>query len=120
MATNLSNFPCRLKWYQEAEKTNGRWAMMAVAGILGTELIGKPAWYLAGAQEYDLPVIAQVPILFLVMGFLETKRYQGFKETGTVSVTHMVHEHARCTDTCVPSRLLWTGHALYNSQRQQI
>ena len=59
---------------------------MAVAGILGQELLGVPVkWYEAGAAEYDLPVIAQVPILFLVMGFLETKRFQGFKETGTVS-----------------------------------
>ncbi|KAG1673573.1 hypothetical protein FOA52_003873 [Chlamydomonas sp. UWO 241] len=74
----------RVKWYQEAEKTNGRWAMMAVAGIMGQELLGvTPAWYEAGAKEYDFPVIAQVPILFLVMGFLETKRFQGFKETGT-------------------------------------
>ena len=76
----------RLKWYVEAEKTNGRWAMMAVAGILGQELLGVDAkWYEAGAKEYDLPVIAQLPIFFLVMGFLETKRFQGFKETGTVS-----------------------------------
>lgn len=74
----------RLKWYVEAEKTNGRWAMMAVAGILGQELLGVDAkWYEAGAKEYDLPVIAQLPIFFLVMGFLETKRFQGFKETGT-------------------------------------
>jgi light-harvesting complex I chlorophyll a/b binding protein 5 len=34
---------CRLKWYAEAEKTNGRWAMMAVAGILGQELLGVDA-----------------------------------------------------------------------------
>jgi len=74
----------RLKWYAEAEKTNGRWAMAAVAGILGAEALGVPTkWYEAGAAEYDLPVIAQVPILFLVLGFLETKRYIGFKETGT-------------------------------------
>ena len=32
--------PCRLKWLVEGEKTNGRWAMMAVAGILGQELLG--------------------------------------------------------------------------------
>ena len=40
--------------------------------------------YEAGAKEYDLPVIAQVPILFATLGFLETKRLQGWKETGTV------------------------------------
>lgn len=59
---------------------------MAVAGILGQELLGVPVkWFEAGAAEYDLPVVAQVPILFLVMGFLETKRFVGFKETGSVS-----------------------------------
>lgn len=86
----------RLKWYVEAEKTNGRWAMMAVAGILGQELLGVDAkWYEAGAKEYDLPVIAQLPIFFLVMGFLETKRFQGFKETGTVSGSSAITLAAR-------------------------
>ena len=37
---NLNVPPCRLKWLVEGEKTNGRWAMMAVAGILGQELLG--------------------------------------------------------------------------------
>jgi len=68
-----------------------RWAMMAVTGILGQELLGVPVkWYEAGAADYDFPVIAQVPILFLVMGFLETKRFQGFKETGTVSACLLI------------------------------
>lgn len=40
----------RLKWYAEAEKTNGRWAMAAVAGILFTDILGKPAWFEAGAE----------------------------------------------------------------------
>jgi light-harvesting complex I chlorophyll a/b binding protein 5 len=72
--------------YAEAEKTNGRWAMMAVTGILGQELLGvTPAWWEAGAKEYDIPAQALTPIEFIVMGFLEIKRYQGFKQTGTVS-----------------------------------
>ena len=33
------------QWYAEAEKTNGRWAMAAVAGILFTEVLGKGKWY---------------------------------------------------------------------------
>ena len=32
--------PERLKYYQEAELMNCRWAMMAVAGIVGTEVTG--------------------------------------------------------------------------------
>eukprot|EP00199_Chlamydomonas_sp_CCMP681_P006491 CAMPEP_0119105856 /NCGR_PEP_ID=MMETSP1180-20130426/3707_1 /TAXON_ID=3052 ORGANISM="Chlamydomonas cf sp, Strain CCMP681" /NCGR_SAMPLE_ID=MMETSP1180 /ASSEMBLY_ACC=CAM_ASM_000741 /LENGTH=215 /DNA_ID=CAMNT_0007091025 /DNA_START=35 /DNA_END=682 /DNA_ORIENTATION=+ len=80
----LGQDPERLKWYAEAEKTNGRWAMMGVVGCLGQELLGVPVkWYEAGAAQYDLPVVAQVPLLFLIMGFLETKRFIGWKETGS-------------------------------------
>ena len=31
--------------YAEAEKTNGRWAMAAVAGILFTDAMGLPRWF---------------------------------------------------------------------------
>lgn len=80
----LGQDPERLKWYVEAEKTNGRWAMMAVAGILGTELLGVPVkWYEAGAQEYAIPNTPLVALEFIIMGFLETKRFQGFKQTGS-------------------------------------
>ena len=37
--------PPPVQWYAEAEKTNARWAMAAVAGILFTEVLGKPAWF---------------------------------------------------------------------------
>lgn len=87
-----------MRRFVEGEKTNGRWAMMAVVGILGAEALGVPVkWYEAGAAQYDLPVVAQIPILFMTLGFLETKRYQGFKETGTVSsvqnMQNMLHRH---------------------------
>jgi light-harvesting complex I chlorophyll a/b binding protein 5 len=73
----------RLKWYAEAEKTNGRWAMAAVAGILGQELLGvTPVWFNAGLKEYALPQLGLLAIEALVMGFLELKRFQGWKETG--------------------------------------
>jgi hypothetical protein len=63
---------------------------MAVTGILGQELLGvSPAWYEAGAKEYDIPATPLTAIEFVVMGFLETKRYQGFKQTGTVSLRCM-------------------------------
>eukprot|EP01026_Neomeris_dumetosa_P078895 TRINITY_DN856_c0_g1_i11.p3 TRINITY_DN856_c0_g1~~TRINITY_DN856_c0_g1_i11.p3 ORF type:complete len:222 (+),score=29.47 TRINITY_DN856_c0_g1_i11:652-1317(+) len=77
----------RLKWYVEAEKTNGRWAMMAVAGILGQELLGvTPKWFEAGAKDYGVPFLPLLAMEAIIMGFLETKRYQGFKETGTSGV----------------------------------
>jgi light-harvesting complex I chlorophyll a/b binding protein 5 len=57
--------------------------MIAVAGILGAELAGKAKWYEAGAQEYWMPGGPLLAIEAVVMGFLELKRYQGWKETGT-------------------------------------
>lgn len=42
--------PDALAWYKEGELTNGRWAMMAVAGILFTDAIGLPKFWLAGAE----------------------------------------------------------------------
>lgn len=62
---------------------NGRWAMAACAGILFTEFVGKPAWFEAGALEYWMPVPALFALQMLIIGFLETKRFQGWKETGT-------------------------------------
>ena len=46
----LGTNPETLKWFVEAEKTNGRWAMMAVVGILFTDLVGLPKFWLAGAE----------------------------------------------------------------------
>jgi len=81
----LGTDPERLAWYAEAERQNGRWAMMAVAGILGTASLGvEPLWYEAGAKgTYDIPFLALLAIQFPVMGFLETKRFQGLKATGS-------------------------------------
>lgn len=42
--------PDNLKWFVEGELTNGRWAMAAVAGILFTDLVGLPKFWLAGAE----------------------------------------------------------------------
>merc|ERR1712224_563948 len=70
----------RLTWYAEAEKMNGRWAMVAVVGILGQEAFGLGKWFEAGAKDYDFPILPLIAIEFLIMGFLETKRYQGKKK----------------------------------------
>jgi len=56
--------------------------MAAVAGILATDLLGLPKWYEAGAQQYGIPPIALLAIMAPVMGFLETKRLNGFLATG--------------------------------------
>ncbi len=39
-----------LPWYREAELMNGRWAMMAVPGILLVEAAGGPNFWEAGAK----------------------------------------------------------------------
>merc|ERR1712072_1293606 len=78
----LGSDPDRLQWYVEAEKMNGRWAMAAVAGILGQEALGVGKWFEAVAKDYDFPLLPLIAIEFLIMGFLETKRYNGYKETG--------------------------------------
>jgi hypothetical protein len=43
--------------------------MMAVAGILGQELLGvTPAWWEAGAKDYGVPMAPLTAIEFLVRG----------------------------------------------------
>lgn len=72
--------------FVEAEKMNGRWAMMAVPGILFTESFGvEDKFWLAGSRDYWAPFNALVAIEAVTMGFLEMKRYQGFVKTGSVS-----------------------------------
>ena len=63
-------------------KCNLPQAMAAVAGILATDLLGLPKWYEAGAQQYGIPPIALLAIMAPIMGFLETKRLEGFLATG--------------------------------------
>lgn len=79
----LGTNPTSLKWLREAELTNGRWAMAAVAGILFTDLVGLPKFWLAGAENYPLDNKTLAIIEVVVLGLLEAKRYQGWKKTGT-------------------------------------
>ncbi|QDZ20748.1 light-harvesting protein of photosystem I [Chloropicon primus] len=80
----------KLKWYQEAELMNGRFAMIGAAGILGAEILGVNTtdltWYEAGTKEYEIPLAPLVAIQAVVMGFLEMKRYQGWKEYGVTGL----------------------------------
>ena len=64
---------------------NGRWAMAAVAGILGQELLGvSSTWFEAGGKDYWMPNNALTAIEFLVIGHLELKRYEGWTKYKTV------------------------------------
>jgi len=71
-----------LPWYQEAELMNGRWAMMAVAGIVFTDLVGLGPWWTAGAGEFAVPFNTLVAVEVVMMAALEYKRIEGFKKTG--------------------------------------
>lgn len=74
-----ANGPDRLKWYAEGERTNARWAMIAVAGCLGQELLGKGKWFEAGAQQYAIPTLGLLAIQQVLFGYLELNRYAAFK-----------------------------------------
>lgn len=71
-----------LPWYVEGELTNGRWAMMAVVGILFTDFVGLPKWWEAGAQEYAIGTVPLAIIEVVVVGLLEYARYKNWKRTG--------------------------------------
>ena len=60
--------------------------MMAVAGILFTEALGfAPKWFNVGYESIgDYPLPALLSVQAVVMGFIETKRLTGFKETSKV------------------------------------
>lgn len=77
-----------------SEFSRCRWAMAAVAGILGQEILGvQPVWFNAGAKEYIFPATALTAIEFLTLGALELKRYRGWKAHKTVS-PHPLHRNA--------------------------
>ena len=66
---------------------NARWAMMAVAGITATDVLGIGGpWYEAGAGDYDFPIPALLAVQFPVMGVLELKRIRGWLATGKSGV----------------------------------
>eukprot|EP00897_Mesotaenium_endlicherianum_P003021 jgi/Mesen1/2747/ME000169S01918 len=80
-----------LKWYQQAELQNGRWAMLGVAGILVPEVLTKagllsvPLWYDAGKAEYFAPASTLFIIEFLLFHYVEVRRWQDLKYPGSVN-----------------------------------
>ncbi|KAH7615686.1 putative Photosystem I chlorophyll a/b-binding protein 6, chloroplastic [Nannochloris sp. 'desiccata'] len=71
-----------LKYYQNAEIINGRWAMAAVAGILAEDLLGRGDWWTAGAQEYAVDIKTQLLVGIPTFIVLEGLRARGFEKTG--------------------------------------
>lgn len=68
-----------LPYYQEAERINGRWAMLACVGILAQEALGKGDWWTAGAQEYSVPLQQHAAATVIFMGVTEALRYNAWK-----------------------------------------
>lgn len=83
--------------------------MMGVAGIMGQELLGvTPKWFEAGGKEYDIDFLPLLAIEFATLGFLETKRYQGFKNTGSVRLSPLTdHLPSSPGQTAILARALF-------------
>ncbi|CAD7702973.1 unnamed protein product [Ostreobium quekettii] len=72
-----------LPWFREAELMNGRFAMVAVPGIIMTELLGFGNFWEAGANvQSPLSLQALIGLQVVIMGALEYKRFEIFKKTG--------------------------------------
>nr|ABD37881.1 light-harvesting chlorophyll-a/b binding protein Lhca4.1 [Mesostigma viride]DAA05923.1 TPA_inf: chloroplast light-harvesting complex I protein precursor Lhca2 [Mesostigma viride] len=83
--------PELLKWYQQGEIENGRWAMIGVAGMLFTDALTQfgisdlPDWYEAGAvaqasSPFDLQTLIAIEIF--VFATVEGFRISTWKKTG--------------------------------------
>nr|AAX76906.1 chloroplast Tidi [Dunaliella salina] len=99
-----------MEWLSYAEVIHGRWAMLGAAGALSPEVLGKAGvipketgltWFQAGGLDSSSNLIAvpftgpipfqywtdQYTLLFtmlVAMGFAETRRWQEYKEPGSV------------------------------------
>eukprot|EP00239_Pterosperma_sp_CCMP1384_P006330 CAMPEP_0197853632 /NCGR_PEP_ID=MMETSP1438-20131217/23088_1 /TAXON_ID=1461541 /ORGANISM="Pterosperma sp., Strain CCMP1384" /LENGTH=271 /DNA_ID=CAMNT_0043468109 /DNA_START=49 /DNA_END=864 /DNA_ORIENTATION=+ len=86
--------PVALRWYRQAELQHGRWAMLGTAGILIQEAVNPDVfWYEAGLPE-NLPEFAQnanlnpgalLAFQFVLMHYVEVRRWQDYKNFGSVN-----------------------------------
>lgn len=86
--------PVALNWFRQAELVHARWAMLGTAGVLVQEkLVPDVFWYEAALPE-NLPEFAQsenfnlgalFAFEFLLMHFVEVRRWQDYKKFGSVN-----------------------------------
>ncbi len=69
----------------------------------------QPKWYEAGAKDYGWSPLALTTLEFLLLGFLEVKRYQGFKKTGQARRPSPNTLHRPGTVSAVPAGLRPAG-----------
>jgi len=77
-----------LPYFQEAEIQNGRWAMMATAGILFTEFAGfTDCWWTVGqTADSSFSLLQLVAVQAVVMSFIEGGRMAKWQESGKTGV----------------------------------
>lgn len=91
----LGENPDSLKWYQQAELQNGRWAMLGVFGILFHDLVGKigiggraattTTWFTAGDYNYGVDNRTLLAIEVFLFAWVELRRYQDMKKPGSTN-----------------------------------
>lgn len=88
----LGSDPDLLKWFAQAELIHGRWAMLAVAGILIPEwlqslgFIDKFSWYEAGSVKYFADPTTLFVVQLALMGWVEGRRWADIINPGCVDI----------------------------------
>lgn len=85
--------PVALKWYRQAELVHARWAMLGVAGILAQELYNPDVFWYEAALPENLPGFVNddfnlgtiFAFEFLMMHYVEVRRWQDYKNPGSVN-----------------------------------
>uniref|UniRef100_A0A0F7H080 Chlorophyll a-b binding protein, chloroplastic n=2 Tax=Pelargonium TaxID=4030 RepID=A0A0F7H080_9ROSI len=88
----LGSDPELLKWFAQAELMHGRWAMLAVTGILvpewlqGQGFIENYSWYDAGSREYFADPTTLFVVQLALMGWVEGRRWADMLNPGCVDI----------------------------------
>ncbi|KAF8365184.1 hypothetical protein HHK36_005951 [Tetracentron sinense] len=88
----LGSDPESLRWFAQAELMHGRWAMLAVAGILIPEwleslgFIENFSWYDAGARQYFADPTTLFVVQLALMGWVEGRRWADLIKPGCVDI----------------------------------
>ncbi|XP_037432642.1 photosystem I chlorophyll a/b-binding protein 6, chloroplastic-like [Triticum dicoccoides] len=93
--------PELLRWFAQAELMHGRWAMLATAGILVSEILHKIlvpevlhkrgfmdefSWYTAGEREYFADPWTLFVTHMALMGWVEGRRWMDYLNPGSVDI----------------------------------
>jgi light-harvesting complex I chlorophyll a/b binding protein 2 len=90
---NAGSEPEQLRWNAQAELIHGRWAMLAVVGILVPDLLSRWgfidagfSWYDAGSREYFADPWTLFISQMALMGWAEGRRWADLLHPGCVDV----------------------------------